>query len=386
MNNNNYYSRNKYPLNTVRKGQHDQWYDLAQRLFYEADIKINGSRPFDIQVHDNRFFKRVLQQGALGLGESYMDGWWDCEKLDEMVTRTLRADLDGIIKRNMKNMVRLAGEKLLNMQSNKWAWIGGTEHYDLGNRLFCLILDPYMQYSCGYWRNAENLHTAQQNKLKLICEKLQLKKGMTLLDIGCGWGGLAAYAAENYGVRVTGVTVSAEQIRMASIRCSSLDIDFKLIDYQDLPTLTQTFDRIVSIGMFEHVGAKNHLTYFNIINQLLKKSGLFLLHTICSNKTDHNVDPWINKYIFQHDSLSSISQISSASETWFVTEDLHNFGTDYDKTLIAWEQRFNSSWHLLEDDYPPIFRRTFDYYLNSCAGAVRARKIQLLQFIFTKGI
>lgn len=373
-------------MNTVGKDLHDQWYELAQQLFYEAGIEFNGSRPFDIQVHDNRFFKRVLQQGALGLGETYMSGWWDCEKLDEMVTKALRADLDGILKRNMKNMVMLTGAKFLRKQSNKQSWIVGKEHNNLGNRLFNLILDPYMQYSCGYWNEAENLHTAQQNKLKLVCEKLQLKKGMTLLDIGCGWGGLAAYAAENYGVSVTGVTVSAEQIRMASIRCSSLDIDLKLIDYKDLPTLAQTFDRIVSLGMFEHIGVKNHLTYFDIINQMLSENGLFLLHTSGSNQTDARIDPWIKKYIFQNDSLPSLSQIVSASEAWFVIEDLHNFGMDYDKTLRVWEQRFNSSWHLLEDDYPSIFRRMFNYYLNSCAGSFRSRKMHFWQFIFTKNL
>ena len=371
-------------MKTVGKGIHDQWYGLAQRLFYEADIEFNGSRPFDIQVNDNRFFKRVLQQGALGLGETYMAGWWDCEKLDEMVTRALRADLDGILKRNVKHMIRLVGVKFLGKQSNKQAWIVSKEHNDLGNRLFSLILDPYMQYSCGYWNKAENLHMAQQNKLKLICETLQLKKGMTLLDIGCGWGGLAAYAAENYGVSVTGVTDSAEQIKMASIRCSSLDIDLKLIDYKDLPILAQTFDRIVSLGMFEHIGAKNHLAYFNIINQMLKGNGLFLLHTSGSNQTNNKVDPWINKYIFHNDGLPTLAQIATASETWFVTEDVHNFGMDYEKTLIAWEQRFNSSWHLLEDDYPSIFRRMFNYYLNSCAGAFRSKKMHFWQFIFTK--
>ncbi|WP_411177270.1 cyclopropane fatty acyl phospholipid synthase (plasmid) [Klebsiella oxytoca] len=373
-------------MNKIRKGQNNQWFELTQRLFYEADIKINGSRPFDMQVSDTRFFKRVLQQGTLGLGESYVDGWWDCEKLDEMITRTLRADLNGILKRNVNNKVRFAEEKLSKMQSNKRTNIVGKEHYDLDSRFLSMVLDPYMQYSCGYWRNAENLHTAQQNKLKLICEKLHLKKGMTLLDIGCSWGGLAAYAAENYGVRVTGVTASAEQFKMASIRCSSLDIDIKLIDYRDLPTLEQTFDRIVSMDMFEHVGAKNYLTYFNIVNLLLKADGIFLLHTIGSNKTDNNVDPWIDKYIFRDGFLPSITQIASASEAWFIIEDLHNFGTDYDKTLIAWEQRFNYSWHLLDDDYPLIFRRFFNYYLNFYAGAFRARKMQLWQFMFTKGI
>lgn len=369
-----------------KKVMHDSWYKIIESLLNNADVRINGERPFDIQVHNNLFYKRVLQQGSIGLGESYMEGWWDCDKLDEMISRIIRADLEGMLRKNLKDLLRVAGSKLLNMQSKKRAWIVGKEHYDLGNNLFTLMLDPYMQYSCGYWRTASDLHSAQQSKLKLICDKLQLKKGMTLLDIGCGWGGLAAYAAENYGVKVTGVTISAEQLQIAKVRCASLDVDIKLLDYRDLPKESKLYDRVVSVGMFEHVGVKNYCTFFETVDQVLKENGLFLLHTIGSNKTDLNVDPWIDKYIFPNGSLPSISQIAIASESWFVIEDLHNFGVDYDKTLMSWEQRFNFSWYKLDDCYSPKFKRMFNYYLKSCAGAFRARKIQLWQFMMSKGI
>jgi cyclopropane-fatty-acyl-phospholipid synthase (EC 2.1.1.79) len=245
------------------------------------------------------------------------------------------------------------------------------------------MLDPYMQYSCGYWRDASNLLEAQQNKLELICRKLNLQKGMTLLDIGCGWGGLAAYAAENYGVKVTGVTISAEQQKLAQQRCAGLDVEILLQDYRDLDS---KFDRIVSVGMFEHVGPKNYKTYFTVANKNLAEDGIFLLHTIGSNQSDLNVDAWIDKYIFPNGCLPSVSQLSSACEPFFVIEDLHNFGSDYDKTLMAWEQRFQDSWGQLEDVYSARFKRMFTYYLKACAGAFRARNIQLWQVVLTHGV
>lgn len=360
----------------------DRWQRICDELLAQAGIEINGSHPYDIQVTNPKFYKRVLHQGSLGLGESYMDGWWHCARLDEFIKRVISADLESSLKLNLQDMLRIAGARLVNHQSKKRAWIVGKEHYDLGNDLFTLMLDPWMQYSCGYWKEAKTLHEAQQSKLKMICEKLQLKPGMTLLDIGCGWGGLAAYAAEHYGVKVTGLTISAEQQQFARSRCGHLDVEILLEDYRDLKS---QFDRIVSVGMFEHVGPKNYDTYFQAVNRNLHPDGIFLLHTIGSNKTDLNVDPWIDKYIFPNGCLPSVRHIAEASEPWFVMEDWHNFGCDYDKTLMAWESRFQASWQQLEERYTPRFRRMFTYYLNACAGAFRARNIQLWQVVFTHG-
>ncbi|MEO3991372.1 cyclopropane fatty acyl phospholipid synthase [Pseudocitrobacter cyperus] len=361
----------------------NQWYRICRDLLQRADIEINGKRPFDIQVKNKQFYKRVLQQGSLGLGESYMDGWWECEQLDEFISRLLKIDIESQIKHNLKDLMHVVSAKIINLQSKKRAWIVGKEHYDLGNDLFTLMLDPYMQYSCGYWREASNLIEAQQDKLELICRKLKLEKGMTLLDIGCGWGGLAAYAAETYGVKVTGVTISAEQQKLAQQRCEGLDVEILLQDYRDLDS---KFDRIVSVGMFEHVGPKNYKTYFTVANKNLAEDGIFLLHTIGSNQSDLNVDPWIDKYIFPNGCLPSVSQLSSACEPFFVIEDLHNFGSDYDKTLMAWEQRFQDAWGQLENAYSPRFKRMFTYYLKACAGAFRARNIQLWQVVLTHGV
>ncbi|CAM3700936.1 cyclopropane fatty acyl phospholipid synthase [Rahnella bruchi] len=360
--------------------QDNQWYRIASEMLAMADIQVNGNRPFDLKVKNTDFFKRVLQEGSLGLGESYMDGWWECDRLDIFFQRVLRAGLENKLPHHFKDTLRVAAARLTNLQSRKRAWIVGKEHYDLGNDLFTLMLDPYMQYSCGYWKEATTLEEAQEAKLKMICDKLQLKPGQRLLDIGCGWGGLSEFAARNYGVSVVGVTISAEQQKLAQKRCEGLDVTILLQDYRDL---NDQFDRIVSVGMFEHVGPKNYQTYFNVAKRNIKPDGIFLLHTIGSNKTDLNVDPWIDKYIFPNGCLPSIQQIAQTSESLFVMEDWHNIGADYDRTLMAWHERFQKYWPELAEKYGDRFHRMFTYYLNACAGAFRARDIQLWQVVFS---
>jgi len=361
----------------------DNWFRIANELLGRAGIRVNGPAASDIQVKNPDFFKRVLQEGSLGLGESYMDGWWECDRLDIFFTKVLRAGLENQLPRHLKDTLRIAGARLFNLQSKKRAWIVGKEHYDLGNDLFTRMLDPQMQYSCAYWKDAETLDDAQRAKLRLICEKLQLKPGMRVLDIGCGWGGLAQFMAQQYGVCVTGVTISAEQQKLAQQRCEGLDVEILLQDYRDL---NDQFDRIVSVGMFEHVGPKNYATYFRVVDHNLKPDGIFLLHTIGSKRTDNNVDPWINRYIFPNGCLPSVRQIADASESHFVMEDWHNFGADYDRTLMAWYARFLQAWPDIADNYSERFKRMFSYYLNACAGAFRARDIQLWQVVFSRGI
>lgn len=362
----------------------DNCYRIAEEMLSQAGITINGNQPQDIRVKNPEFFHRVLQEGSLGLGESYMDGWWECDRLDIFFQRILAAELDTHLPKHFSDIVRIASARIFNYQTRKRAWIVGKEHYDLGNDLFSRMLDPYMQYSCAYWKDAETLEQAQQAKLRMICEKLQLKPGMKLLDIGCGWGGLAQFAAQEYGVSVQGVTISAEQQKMAQDRCAGLDVKILLQDYRDLD---EQFDRIVSVGMFEHVGPKNYRTYFEVVAKNLKPDGLFLLHTIGSNQTDLNVDPWINKYIFPNGCLPSVAHIASKSEDLFVLEDWHNFGCDYDRTLMAWYDAFQQSWPEIKDNYSDRFYRMFTYYLNACAGAFRARNIQLWQVLLSpKGV
>ncbi|MGP2926701.1 cyclopropane fatty acyl phospholipid synthase [Serratia bockelmannii] len=358
----------------------DRWYRIVEEMLAEAGVAINGPRAWDIRVHNPALFKRILQEGSLGFGEGYMDGWWECERLDMLFTRILQAGVDERLPKSLSDIARIAYARLFNRQSRKRAWQVGKEHYDIGNDLFRAMLDPYMQYSCGYWKEAQTLEQAQQDKLRMICEKLQLKPGMTLLDIGCGWGGLAQFAAQNYGVSVHGVTISAEQQKLAQARCAGLDVEILLQDYRDLD---RQFDRIVSVGMFEHVGPKNYDTYFSVAARNLKPDGLFLLHTIGSNQTDLNVDAWIDKYIFPNGCLPSVRHIAEASEGRFVMEDWHNFGADYDRTLMAWLENFKKAWPDLMGGYSERFERMFTYYLNACAGAFRSRNIQLWQVLFS---
>jgi len=363
--------------------EENHWYRIVHELLDKADIEINGSRSWDIQVKNPDFFKRVLQEGSLGLGESYMDGWWECDRLDIFFHHVLKHKLDQQLPHHFKDTLRIAAARLTNLQSKKRAWIVGKEHYDLGNDLFSLMLDPYMQYSCGYWKEATTLAAAQEAKLDMICRKLALEPGMSRLDIGCGWGGLAEFAARHYGVKVHGVTISAEQQKLAQKRCEGLDVTILLQDYRDL---NEQFDRIVSVGMFEHVGPKNYATYFDVVDRNLKPDGIFLLHTIGAIKTDMNVDPWIDKYIFPNGCLPSVRHIADASEPHFILEDWHNFGADYDTTLMAWYERFIQAWPQLADSYGERFKRMFSYYLNACAGAFRARDIQLWQVVFSRGV
>jgi cyclopropane-fatty-acyl-phospholipid synthase len=257
----------------------------------------------------------------------------------------------------------------------------GEKHYDIGNQLFIKMLDKRMAYSCGYWKHAHNLNEAQEAKMELICQKIGLKPGMKVLDIGCGWGSFAKYAAEKYAVEVVGITISKNQLELAQNLCQGLPITLRLQDYRNL---NESFDRIVSIGQMEHVGYKNYKTYFDVVHKCLADDGIFLLHTIGSNKPVHKADPWFEKYIFPNGMLPAISQLSSAFENKFIMEDWHNFGIYYDKTLMAWYENFNTHWDEIKQDYDDRFYRMWKYYLLACAGAFRARSIQLWQIVFSK--
>ncbi len=344
-----------------------------------AGITVNGPEPWDIQVHDDRLYARVLAGGSLALGEAYMDRWWDCPRLDEFFTRVLRAGLDKKVRARNWLWAALKA-RLLNMQT-----VGRTRshirrHYDLGNHLYRCMLDKRMIYSCGYWEGAANLDQAQENKLELTARKLGLRPGMRVLDIGCGWGGSARYMAERFGVEVLGITVSPRQAELARETCAGLPVEIRLQDYREL---TGTFDRIYSIGMFEHVGYRNHRTFMDVVKRLLAPDGLFLLHTIGGNTSVNRTDAWIDRYIFPGSMLPSAANITTASEGLFVLEDWHGFGPDYDRTLMQWHANFNAHWDELKKEYDERFRRMWNYYLLSCAGSFRARKNQVWQVVLS---
>lgn len=354
-------------------------------LLESADVRIGGSRPWDLQVHDSHFYARVLGQGSLGLGESYMEGWWDTESLDGFLFHVLMARLE--------QRVHSAGElwdalraRLLNLQSRNRAREVGERHYDLGNDLYAAMLGRRLVYSCGYWTQADGrvldgLDAAQEAKLDLICRKLRLKPGMRVLDIGCGWGEALKFAAERYGISGVGITISKEQADYARELCAGLPIEIRLQDYRELH---EPFDAVLSVGMFEHVGVKNYRGYFEVAQRCLPPGGLFLLHTIGTNRSVNHTDPWIGRYIFPNSMLPSTAQIAHAVEGLFVIEDWHNFGTDYDRTLQAWRDNVERAWPL-DPRYDERFRRMWRYYLGASMATFRTRNSQLWQVVLSNG-
>ncbi|MGA3084909.1 MAG: cyclopropane fatty acyl phospholipid synthase [Thermodesulfobacteriota bacterium] len=354
---------------------------IVEALLSEASVRINGPDPWDIQVRNESFYARVLKHSSLGLGESYMAGWWDCARIDEFIWRVLKGNLEEKVRGNLRLLLAYLSAWVFNRQSLARAKIVARRHYDLGNDLFFSFLDPYSQYSCAYFQGTDDLTEAQQKKLDLICRKIDLHTQDHVLDIGCGWGGFARYAAEHYGCEVTAVNISEEQIRHARESCKDLPVKILCQDYRKIEG---RFDKIVSVGMFEHVGQKNYRTFMKIAHRCLKEEGIFLLHTIGGNVSRINCDPWINRYIFPNGMLPSIAQIAKAAEDLFVIEDLHNLGPHYDRTLLAWNDRFQKAWDSLAGKYDPVFKRMWEYYLLSCAGSFRARNIQLWQIVMTK--
>lgn len=353
---------------------------MSQQLA-KVGITVNGPNPWDPQIHNPALWKRILRQGSLGLGEAYVDGWWDCEQVDEFISRAISARLDEKITGRWRMFHHWLAATLINRQSEKRAYQVGEQHYDAGNDLYQAMLDPTLSYSCGYWHQADDLHQAQLNKLRLICQKANLQEGESVLEIGCGWGSFAELAAKEYGVSVTGITISKEQKKFADERCKGLPVDIALKDYRKLHG---QYDKLVSIGMFEHVGPKNYNTYMQTAHRLMKDDGIFVLHTIGNTKSHSATDPWIDKYIFPNGVIPSLTQISDAVEPYFVIEDVHNFGLDYATTLMAWHDRFVAAWPDLKDQYSERFYRMWVYYLKVCAGAFRSRSLQLYQVVLRK--
>lgn len=354
---------------------------IIRGLLDQADIQINGSRPWDIQVHHSGLYDRILQEASMGLGEAYMDGWWDSESVDQLIYHVLMANLERKVKADWKTVFQGLKSRLFNMQTRSKALKVGKEVYDLGNDLYCAFLDKLLMYTCGYWKTARTLDEAQEAKLDLVCKKVGLEPGKTVLEIGCGWGGFAKFAAQNYGAQVVGLTISQEQLSFAKEICQGLSVDLRFQDYREAQG---QYDAVVSIGMLEHVGYKNYRTYMNVVDRCLKPNGVALIHAIGSNQTVTTGEPWTNRYIFPNGMLPSISQLGAAFEPDFIMEDWHNFGPHYDQTLMAWQAKFEQAWPALKQKYGERFRRMWRYYLLNSAGAFRARAQQLWQIVLTR--
>jgi cyclopropane-fatty-acyl-phospholipid synthase len=354
---------------------------IIRELLESAGIEVNGNDPWDPQVRDSRLYDRILKETSLGLGEAYMDGWWDCESIDGFVFRGLIADLGDQVKKNSKLLFQGLKARVFNRQATYRAFEVGEKHYDLGNDLYTAMLDKRLNYTCGYWKNAKTLDKAQEDKLELVCRKIGIQKGMRILELGCGWGSFAKYAAEKHGASVLGVTVSKEQVALGMELCKGLSVELRLQDYREV---TGIFDAVISIGVMEHVGYKNYADYFKVVDRCLKPGGIAFIHSIGGNRSNTHGEPWLDKYIFPNGMLPSIAQLGKAMENRFVMEDWHNFGPDYDRTLMEWYANFEKAWPSLRSKYGDRFYRMWRYYLLSCAGGFRARNIQLWQIVFTR--
>lgn len=360
---------------------------FIESILNKAGIKLNGNQPQDIRIKDERALLKIARKGSLGLGESYMAGWWECDRIDELANQLCKANLETEVPMGIKQALFNLSSKLINYQNKYFSKQVAQKHYNLDNHLFELMLGPSMAYSCGYWKEAKDLDAAQYAKFDLICKKINLNENDKLLDIGCGWGGFAAYAAERYGCQVTGISIAAEQINYAKEQFKQLPIQFYCTDYRDIQNYNpnnERFSKIVSIGACEHIGHKNYENFFEIAKNQLDEEGLFLLHTIGSNITVTTVDPWIHKYIFPNGRLPSMLQLSKAIESRFIMEDWHNFGADYDKTLMAWNENFENHWDELKSHFDFEFYRMWRYYLLTCAGMFRSRTAQLWQLVLSK--
>jgi cyclopropane-fatty-acyl-phospholipid synthase len=359
---------------------------LCEQVLDAADVRVGGGRPWDLRVHDERFFDRVVAEGTLGLGESYQDGWWDCDSLDGMTARTLAAGGERVVEHTWRTALHALRARLLNLQTRRGAMAVARRHYDLDDRLYMSFLDPYNQYTCAYFTDApaDDLDGAQRAKMDLICRKLHLQEGDHVLDIGCGWGGLARWMHERHGCRVTGINIADGQLAYAQSRSPGPAVEYLHMDYRDLPTkFPRAFDKVVSVGMVEHVGWKNHRSYFRAARAATKDGGLFLLQTCGQDRSRPIADPWIDRYIFPNGCVPSPTQLATAAEGNFVLEDWQNLGAHYDPTLMHWWRRFERAWPAFRAQYGDRFFRTFRYYMQTCAGAFRARQMHLHQLVFS---
>ena len=363
---------------------------IVTQLFSRAGIAVNGDNPWDIRVNDDRFFSRTLR-GSLGFGESYMDCDWDVESIDALFRRIIRMDIVQTPLVSLNRLFLNLKSRLTNLQTRIGSLAIAETHYDLDHRLYELFLGPYNQYTCCFFNQAKTLEEAEVEKLEMICNKLDLKEADKVLDIGCGWGGFARYAAETRGCHVTGISISGEQIAFARKYTAGLPVDIVECDYRDLPQRFENacFDKTVIIGMIEHVGYKNYRQLFDVVHRLLNDKGLFLLHTIGNSEHTTVVDPWIEKYIFRNSMAPSIGQLAGAMEGLFVAQDWENYGHYYAPTLAAWQQRFEENWPRIsaietKHRFDEKFRRMFNYYFLSCKAGFETDHIHLWHIVMTK--
>jgi len=354
--------------------------DRIVGLLKDAGVTVNGPNPWDIQVHNERMWTRLFSEGSLGLGESYMDGEWDAVDLAEFFNKVLVGGVADKIRITPNLLWQIAQAKLLNMQNIERSRRVARMHYNETDA-YKASLDARMTGSCGYWpEGVSNLDQAQEAKLDLVCRKIGLKPGQLVWDIGCGWGAFMGFAAEKFGARCVGVTVSPDQAAYGRDRYKDLPIEFQVKDYRQFEGKT---DHVVSMGMFEHVGHKNYRAYFEKARSVIKDDGLFMMHTIGSQWSSDTIEPWLEKYIFPGGVIPSMAQIGKAIDGLWSVVDVHNIGPHYDKTLCAWYDNFERKWKRRNTPDEVRFYRLWKYYLLCCAGGFRAKVLQVWQFVLS---
>jgi cyclopropane-fatty-acyl-phospholipid synthase len=368
-------------------------YDVLSKLLAAADVQINGTRPWDMQVHNESTYARILKDGDLGAGESYMEGWWDCQQLGVMIEKVLRADVMSKVQLSLVDKAKAVWSMLTGSKSTGSSKEQLCYHYDIGNDLYKAMLDPYMQYTCGFWRNgATTLEQAQLDKLDMICKKVNARQGCKWLDLGCGFSGLMKYATEKYSTVCTGYNLSTDQMGYGrDVLCAGLPITFVEGDF--CKTLASVkdgkFDVVTNVGSIEHCGVNRYREFMQNAYNCIADDGVFLTQSILSGSKDtqYSFLAFLNKYIFPGGVSPTLTQLSQAMEGLFVIEDVHNFGEDYAKTLAAWHANLTQAWASLSANNPKYttkFKRMFDFYLLCCAGTFRARGLNLLQIVATK--
>jgi len=362
----------------------------VSRLFSSSGIEINGPRPWDPQVLRPRFYRRVLR-GSLGLGESFMDGDWTVAELDAFFRRIIRAGMGESLAATAGRLWLAIQTRLTNMQTRRRSLAVAEQHYDLDHRLYEQILGPWNQYTCCFFDGTTELEQAEVNKLEMICNKLEIRSGDRVLDIGCGWGGFAKYAATTRGCEVTGISLSVEQIAYARKFTAGLPVRILNCDYRDLPKASEpgSFDKILVCGMIEHVGHRNYRRLVDTVHRMLAPRGLFLLHTIGSSIDTKTGDPWLLRYIFANSMLPSMEQLSRACSGLFSIQSWENYGHYYPPTLAAWQRNFETNWDRIREiaartRFDERFRRMFNYYFLSCKAAFEVERIHLWQLVMSR--
>ena len=348
-------------------------------------IQVNGPNDWDLQVHDDSWIREIELKGTLAIGDAYVSGLWDCKALDELVCRLFSNMKREMLFPSLQMLTVNLWNRLSNPQAGTRAKKVIDAHYEKYIDVIKYFIGPSLCYSCAWWEHSDNLADAQKAKMDLVCRKLQLAKSDRVLDIGCGYGALANHAAEYYGCHVTGITLSPRQAELATARFPSPLIEFRAMDWQsDEFMQLGEFDKIMSVGMFEHVGRKNYTIFFKRCSHLLRSHGLFLLHTI-GRSVKASIDLWVDRYIFPGGSLPKLGDLDEVEAQNLILEDLQNIGAHYDMTLCAWQANLDHGQATGELDLDEKDLRFWRYYLLSFAGAFRVRKrLQVWQLLLAK--